>query len=66
MKPGDRIQWTYKHHLNRRSYVNITKTGTFVRNVNSLFSDTACMVHFDGNKNLSRVDLKSLTHNPQP
>jgi hypothetical protein len=54
-KKGDRIEWTYKHHLNGRSFTYITKIGSVigmtgaVKNVRYV-SGSMVKVLFDGNK----------------
>mgnify|MGYP001295633728 CR=1 FL=1 len=72
-KKGDKIEWTYEHSLNRKSKTHITKTGIFIRvldmrklsrarripQYNSEISSYA-IVHFDGNKNPSKVLINEL------
>ena len=60
---GDKVKWSYTHHLNSKSSVIITKTGVFVRYIVSKkvmggcrwSTREYCLVHFEGNKNPSRV-----------
>ena len=61
---GDRVTWTYKHTLNRKSSTYITKEGTFITRckpnankglANMMWNTDFAIVHFDGNKNPSKV-----------
>ncbi|MCK4759957.1 MAG: hypothetical protein KAT69_07890 [Candidatus Aminicenantes bacterium] len=66
---GDKVQWTYIHHLNSKSSVRKTKVGKFIRGITSERVDggsrithvTYGLVHFEGNKNPSRVLISELT-----
>lgn len=57
-KKGHEITWTYKHHLNSRSYTLITKSGIFIKVIRK--NPKKGIVHFNGNKNKSTVLLKEL------
>ena len=67
-KKGDRIIWTYQHHLNSKSVTIRVKHGTLIREIVAKRHDTGmswpeinyALVHFDGNKNLSRVPINEL------
>lgn len=65
MKEGDRIKWTYKHWLNRKSFTWITKKGVVLeitgkkKNVRYV-SGTHAKVHFEGNKHPSIIPIKEL------
>lgn len=66
MQPGDRVLWSYKHHLNSRSVTIITKAGTLLeitgkKKSKRYVSGTHAKVHFDGNKHPSTVPIKELT-----
>lgn len=66
IKAGDRIQWTYRHHLNSRSSVMITKSGVFKEVSGKLknkryVSGSVAVVHFDGNKHPSRVPYSEIS-----
>jgi len=63
MKSGDLISWEYTHHLNSKSRCQIMKHGEYI----GLIKHTAryngpqlAMVHFQGNKRVSRVPLFEL------
>ena len=66
---GDKVKWSYLHWLNSKSSVRRTKTGVFLRNIKTtkvdggMRRDTAeyCHVHFEGNKNYSRVLISEVT-----
>jgi len=67
MKKGQRVTWSYKHWLNSKSFTVITKTGTFLREGSSQrkvdvmsWPERFAIVHFDGNKNSSRVKLNEI------
>lgn len=65
MKNGDRIQWTYEHHLNSRSSVMRTKVGVLIGTTGSVKNDryvsgSIAIVHFDGNKGVSKVPYKDI------
>ena len=67
-KKGDRIKWSYTHHLNSKSSKVITKKGVFLRGITIQRRDGGmswpeteyCFVHFDGNKNPSRVLIEEV------
>ena len=65
LKPGDRVRWTYKHHLNRYAHTYITKIGLVleitgaVKNVRYV-SGTHAKVQFEGNKHPSIVRITKL------
>ena len=69
LKIGDKVEYSYNHHLNRKSTTTVTKTGIikyFVGygkdyNPNNLFGDDKALVHFKGNKNPTRIEIKKLT-----
>ena len=52
---GDSVEWTYEHSLNSISRVMRTKRGKVVSVGNEF-----CYVHFEGNKNKSRVRKSEL------
>ncbi len=70
MKIGDRVKWTYEHHLNRNSSTMITKKGVIKRFVGydgnptmndiAPFTNDIVCVQFEGNKNPSRVPYGEL------
>lgn len=56
MKKGDKIKYTYEHHLNSRSTTIITKHGIFIREVKNRNGKSGkCVVRFEGNKGNSTV-----------
>lgn len=64
---GDRVEWTYKHWLNSKSFVHITKEGIFIDRVKHKKRYLAewnihpkARVKFDDNKNTSTVPLGEL------
>lgn len=64
---GDRIQWTYIHHLNRNCRFRRTRTGYFIGLIKHTrkhwqYSDSVQMakVHFDGNRYKSVVPRDEL------
>ena len=67
-EPGDKIQWTYRHMLNRKSSTLITKYGLFIKYITSNYKDGGsrgthtvfCYVHFKGNKNKSKIKISEL------
>ncbi len=60
-KRGDLVQWSYTHNLNKNSSIRITKVGVFIRNVcHEVGAGQDVVVHFNGNKNPSKVPLKEL------
>ena len=67
-KKGDRIMWLYKHHLNSKSVTIRVKHGTYIRGITIQRRDGGmswpetkyAYVHFDGNKNPSRVLIREL------
>ena len=65
MEAGDRVNWTYEHHLNRYSSVYITKEGTLIKFTGETksvryVSGKFALVHFDGNKHPSKVLVSEL------
>lgn len=64
MNKGDRIKWQYTHHLNSKSTTQRVKKGVYVRQVkDGEFNWTIyALVHFDGNKNPSRVRMDELRY----
>lgn len=61
---GGRVQWTYRHHLNTKSSVLLTKVGVFeglcrhtVKHWRKHDSKQMVWVHFDGNKRASKVPM---------
>lgn len=64
MEIGDRVEWTYKHNLNRKSYTMITKKGTIIRPVKKKIglSGGYVIVKFDGNKGTSKIHVSFLTN----
>jgi hypothetical protein len=65
MNTGDRVEYTYLHSINRRSKVQITKRGTFLRWVrsktNGNTSNDKAVVKLDGNKGNSVVYSGKIT-----
>lgn len=64
---GQRVRWQYTHYLNSRSSIEIAKDGTCIRQMRDkkglqrpIHTDIV-LVHFDGNKTLSKVKLEELT-----
>ncbi len=60
MNSGDRIKWSYRHFLNRKSSFVRTKYGVYIRLVKHPTPPDArwpqcAVVRFDGNKRVSRV-----------
>jgi len=63
--PGDKVLWQYDHWVGR-GYTSITKKGKFIREVVSKKRSPSychsfvkyCMVHFEGNKNPSKVPIE--------
>lgn len=66
--PNCKVEYTYKHHLNSKSSMTITKKGFVVRHVrsrNGLQRPTGyVMVQLEGNKTLSKIHESKL--NPTP
>lgn len=63
MKYGDKIFWTYEHHLNSKSSTFITKKGEFIsliKHNNKWVGEQLALVQFSGNKKPSRVPLYDL------
>jgi hypothetical protein len=67
IKSGDRVKWTYTHHLNSRSSTRRTKTGTYyglirhtVKHWRKPNAEQLACVRFDGNKWTSRVPVSDL------
>jgi hypothetical protein len=62
--PGDKVEYTYTHHLNHRSSTQITKVGVFIRHPKKKpFPPTITtigIVRFKGNKGNTRVALTKL------
>lgn len=68
---GDKIEYAYDHHINRKSVVEITKRGVFVRLITpkKLFLadwnvPQKAVVLLEGNKNASTVDISKLKKLP--
>lgn len=63
---GQRVRWQYTHHLNSRSSIEIAKHGTCIRQMRERkglqqpLHPEIVLVHFDGNKTLSKVKLAEL------
>lgn len=64
LKPGNRVIWAYRHHLNAQSTTMIIKHGYYIgkRKHTYRFKGPAQMayVQFDGNKHKSCVPLWQL------
>ena len=65
LKSGDIVTWSYRHHLNKKSSFINTKTGVFLRSIPSRSKPDEwwfpmCLVHFEGNKNPSKVKIEEL------
>jgi len=67
MEKGDRVSYTYEHHLNSKSVTVITKFGTYLGDVRHDFrywhnrrNEQMARVQFDKNKTVSRVPLSKL------
>lgn len=60
---GDKVRWTYKHHLNSKSVTFVTKEGIFLRKIEKKYEPgrllrpdlNRCLVQFKNNKYPSRV-----------
>jgi len=67
-RAGDCVKWTYKHYLNANSSTLITKRGKFIRKIHSVVGEMYnrhgvnefCLVHFEGNKNPSRIRIEEI------
>ena len=65
---GDKIKWSYKHNLNSKSAIIITKTGRFIRYITSTYKDGGfrgdriifCLVQLSCNKNPSKIKISKL------
>ena len=61
----DKIEWSYEHHLNSKSSLILTKYGIFIRYIHHRGRDQPfrkmCFVHFEGNKNPSRVRVEDIS-----
>ena len=60
MIAGDKIKWSYRHFLNRKSSLMRTKYGIYIRLVKHPTPPTkiwpqCAVVQFDGNKRVSRI-----------
>lgn len=62
--PGTRVSYTYRHQLNRKSYVMRTKLGTVVRTVKhrkgTFYNQPEVVVQFDGNKTHTRIEMSRI------
>ena len=66
---GDKVKWSYLHWLNSKSNVTRTKTGVYLREIATMrieggmrnSTPTHCYVHFEGNKNPSKVLIREVT-----
>lgn len=54
-----RVEWTYRHWLNSKSFTYVTKQGTFLRNSKKA---GYAVVLFDGNKTKSQVLASELKY----
>lgn len=62
-KKGDRVIWSYIHHLNHKSSTIIIKHGRYVARINHTCryrGPQQAYVEFDGNKRLSKVPYYEL------
>ncbi len=57
MKEGNRIRWSYEHHLNSRSSTIRTKYGYFLAYPVMRRGVKLAAVQFDGNKTISYVPI---------
>ncbi len=67
MKPGTKISWVYKHHLNNKSSVWRKKNGIYIgkvkhtrRHFEKIGAVQMAVVKFNNNKNTSRVPFDEL------
>lgn len=62
LEAGDRIEWTYEHHLNSRSFTHITKIGVYIRKIKHKrdYLNPQAVVKFDDNKNTSQIKIKDI------
>ena len=63
IKYGDRVVWTYEHHLNSRSSTFITKVGVFeglIKHTVKHKGEQLALVTFDGNKGQSKIPFEQL------
>lgn len=63
MKAGDKIAWTYTHHLNSRSRTQRTKYGEYygeVRHTVRYDGPQLAVVKFRGNKRVSKIPVDEL------
>ena len=65
-KKDDKIIYQYTHHLNRKSTIEIAKTGIFIRYVKrknpDYFNRKKVVVMLERNKNTSTVFEKDIRH----
>lgn len=63
-QPGDRVAWTYKHHLNRRQHTIREKVGTYhglIKHTERYRGEKQlALVSFDGNIRASKVPADEL------
>ncbi len=67
IRPGDKVKWTYTHHLNSLSSTRITKSGTYyglirhtVKHWRKSGAEQLASVRFEGNKWASRVPASDI------
>ena len=68
IRVGDKVKWSYTHHLNSKSSIVRVKKGVFISFIRSeevcggsrITTSHYGKVHFDGNKNPSRVLVADL------
>lgn len=60
---GERVKWTYTHHLNSVRTTQITKVGEYLREVKPTRKNRTqplAYVKFDENRSVSRVPIDEL------
>ena len=62
---GDRVSWTFRHHLNSKSSTLITREG-FLLKIPNDYQHKKATVHFDRNKHPSKVWYTELRRIPTP
>jgi len=61
VKLGDKVIWQYRHQIGRKYSSKKTKIGVVVEILRPTHAEpTEAKVHFEGNKNPSKVKIKDL------
>ena len=68
MRYGDIVSWSYTHHFNSRSKAVRAKFGIYlgkVKHSKNYQGEQLAMVHFNGNKSISKVPIDELKEIPK-